>query len=468
MPASLTIATGDNKNKVFIQSAKTIVGRGAQSDVQIEDESINGANFAIIRTQSGYALKSLSADGGTAINGKAVKQALLKPAGATAPMKPPTGAVRRPTTAIQRPTQAVRPTGQTSKMTPKPATARTTALNRKTSAIQKPATGRATASLKKPTGRIEKPTTGRARTRRSAADTRRGKHLNKFTKGPRRSALPVIILVAVVLGVVAGLGGFFGGGGDDENNEKKSLDAAQALMAEAFVAESDYGNLDEAARLLDQAIQRAGEAGEAGAQKKAEAETQKKALEGKIVQIQRANAEFEEIKKAYVKGLPPDLTEGEEFHRKLDDLRTKYKAFEKICKWYAESAGMLESVADHNNKLKAAAASLGWKTFKTDPVDALVAAGKYNEAYNRIQSRLEKFTGTDRLDAESYLQNQFQQAAAEGWLKLKTAALKHRPNGFDEAKKLIQDREVDFENTNELPKLTAAILKLDAKDWNLD
>lgn len=490
MPASLTIATGATKNKVFLQSAKTIVGRGAQSDIQLEDDSVTGANFAIIRTQTGYALKSLSAEGGTAVNGKAVKQALLKTgdvislgntkilfsadgAGATGAtskttaVKPPTGAVRKPTTAVKRPTQAVaRPTGQTSKMTPKPATGRTTALNkpataRTTGSLQKPPTGR----VKKATGRIEKPATGRGRTRRAPADGKRATHLNKFTKGPRRSSLPAIILVAAVLGVVGGLGWFVGGGGGDENSAAKSAAAAQKLMEEAFTAEQTHGNLDEALRLLDQAIVRAAEAGDLGSQKRAEAEAEKKRVEQKVVLVKKATSEYEEIKRVFEAGLPGDLGKVDEFHTKLDDLRKQYKDLEKILPWYAESAGILEKVAQHKQVLVEMLSTTTWAYVKQE-VEKLAGEGKYSEAHKRVQSRMAGFKPTEQQEAQTWLDNRLEQLASEGWERLKKEAKKKGPDGYAEARALIDERLPDYDNTKRKASLEEAIRKLDAKSWD--
>lgn len=76
--ASLIIVTGEKRKKIFFNSVKTIVGRGAQCDVQLDDETVTGASFAIILTKSHYALKRLAPDGGMAVNGMAVRQALLR------------------------------------------------------------------------------------------------------------------------------------------------------------------------------------------------------------------------------------------------------------------------------------------------------------------------------------------------------------------------------------------------------
>lgn len=484
MPASLTIATGASKNKVFLQSAKTIVGRGAQSDVQIEDESVTGAGFAIIRTQTGYALKSLAAEGGTAVNGKAVKQAMLKtgdvislgntkilfaadgagqtaagPAPTTRAVKPATGAVRKATTAIEKPSS-------TSRMTPKPATGRTSAVSktsttRATGAVQKPATG----AVRKGTGRIEKPATGRSATRRGGA---RSKAIDRVLHGKKRSPLPAVLLLVVAVGVIGGLGWYFSGGGSDENSGKKSVAAAQALIQEAFVAETEKGDLDEAMKLLEEALKHATAAGEDGSGKKAEAEAAIKVLQGKIVTVQRAQTEFEGFKKTFDAGLPKTLDEGRTFHQKLDDLRKQYVEMQKLCKWYAESGTMLEALAEHNLKLEKMLEDRGWKPFKRDTVDPLVKEGKFAEAYAKIQARLSTFIATDQDEVKTYLQNEFESKAAEAWEKLKSEARKFRPDGFDKAKELIAARQPDFDSTKVAAQMVAAIKKLDAKDWNLD
>jgi hypothetical protein len=473
--ATLTIATGAHKSKVPIQSTRVTVGRGNGSDIQLEDRKLEGAQFAIVRTQAGYALKDLTGGAGTAVNGKAVKQALLKNGdvislgdtkilfSAGGDGAPPPGAGGA-TTALKPPTAPIRKPGSTG-ATPRAAAPGTAAVPAARAARTGTAAVPRSGAIRKATGRITG-ATARPVPAREAAGAR-GKHMSRFAAGKRRSALPALLLVGGFFAAAVGLGIWFntGRGGGDEDPKVLAAQAAQ-LITESNLARSE-GNLERSLELAKQAVERAEQAGAEGQKVKAEAEQNLKEAKASQARVQSAQAKFDALEKSFNGGLPPQERELEDFCKKLGDLRAECKDAPKLFAWYARSEGIFNDVDGRLKKLRAQAKGVVFDEFRTEKIEPLLAEAKFKDAYDLVQAAMASFRETDRDKAKRFMENRFQTAANEEWDKIKRKVKREYQNQKDAegAVKFLTGLVDQFEHTGAHAQIREAIAGLGENRW---
>jgi two-component system, cell cycle response regulator len=77
--ASLTVLHGLNAGQVFtVEQDETVLGRGRESDVRIDDVGISRRHARVVRTEGrGYAIEDLGSTNGIFVNGRTVERAEL-------------------------------------------------------------------------------------------------------------------------------------------------------------------------------------------------------------------------------------------------------------------------------------------------------------------------------------------------------------------------------------------------------
>lgn len=445
MAASLQITTTSGSSKVFIQSAKLVVGSGAESDIKLEDPKVAKAHCAIVKTGEGYSIMNLAGQAGTFVNGKPVTRAALKqgdvvtlggsrivfnadgaPGGGTAPVaKAATGPVKRPS-----------PTGSSPSAKTIPMKA-ASAGGSGTQTMARPTGRTPSAKVARATGTVAKPATERRPTgpSRRPADKRRDKAVNKYLHGKKKAVWPAVLLVAAVMGVMIGVGMYFAprSGGDEA---KKALEGAKKLSQEASRLQ-DEGKLTEALAEITQAMKRAEEAGEEGALTLASLKKDKEAIESLIVTAKNAQVEFDAIKVQFEKGIQPNDLDA--FKSTLGGLQVKYKESEKICPWMGTLKGYLVQI-DLQIKQRDENDRPTWASFKEKTVDPLMTAAKFAEARSKVEGALADFRVNDKKQANAFVER-LPRAAETWWQDTGTKKLRsfQRESNFEAAQKALEE-----------------------------
>lgn len=336
---TLTIKSGGTEERVPVQSPKVVVGRGVESDVKLKDIKVSKQHFAIMRTQTGYTIQDLSSGTGTLLNGQPVQAAhalkagdVIKvgdtqivfasdgqtvkagavgakpttqrmPSASTAkpskPGAPPTGVQTRPTTRAMQPV-AKAGSGSTQKAS---------AITQKTSSRM--------AAVKPATGRLKPPTQRKPLDRKEAIKSKRLGSLHRDMRGGKKSKVPLLIgLGVVVVGIIVAV--IMGGGGGGEG--KGLVKGMEALVTEgyALLQQNDYATAKEKFERAISIGEGAGKAGDAMM-------TQAKAG---LKQIADAEAAVETVRKKWI-DIKADLMRGQydfdDMLKRLGELRDQIK-----------------------------------------------------------------------------------------------------------------------------------------------
>jgi hypothetical protein len=224
--ASITVVSDGAEEKFPLDAPTVTLGRGLESDVRLKDIKASRRHCQIVKSPEGFQVVDLSSGNGTYVNGVQVKQQALQPG----------DKIQVGSTTITF----------TDAPAPKPAAAEPAPAPR-APAVPPPPTKKISATLpvvKPPAPAAAKPSATRnVATARSVVSTRSAPKVSAEKPPPKKSS-PVVVIMAVIGVVFAGVVGaiLFTGSGDSLEQLKA---AVRKLEGEAAAAEK-AGRLDEA------------------------------------------------------------------------------------------------------------------------------------------------------------------------------------------------------------------------------
>ena len=78
-PAALNVSTLRREDFVYaLEEPETLIGRGVACHLRLPDESLSREHAVILYEGDAYVIEDLQSSNGTSVNGKRVRQAVLK------------------------------------------------------------------------------------------------------------------------------------------------------------------------------------------------------------------------------------------------------------------------------------------------------------------------------------------------------------------------------------------------------
>lgn len=419
--ANLTIKSGGTQERVALQGAKVVVGRGVESQIKLKDIKVSKAHFAIVKSPTGFVLQDLTSGNGTIVNGQTVQNSrplktgdviqvgdttiVFTADGQTAAAKPPTAAMKPPTGST-RPVTARMPASSTAKPT-RPAPAPTEIQMRpptRAMAAAPKAGHKATSRV----GPALKPTTARRGT--PGGRLRAGKlgGMERSMRVPKNKKLPLIIggVVVLLVIVVAVIAGSSGGGGT-----KKLLEGATSVVGqgEGLLAQGDY---DGARAKFQQALDLADKVGKDGTSVRARAEAGLKEITDRQGKVAAMAGEWKKLDDEYkAGGYDPDS-----LMRRCAEFGVKAVAMNLPI--VPEITARCEGLQREVNTLAEIKRNTGFTDFKRSQVDPLVKENKFAAAIAKLEEFLKTAKADDAGKASAHMGNVSGNFANSFWLEI--------------------------------------------------